>query len=308
MMTPNIGEIAALGTAMCYSVSSIFFTYAGRKFGPLVGNRLRLVVAILLLAITHWVVFGQPIPLAAGIERWFWLGISGIVGLAISDMFLFQTYITLGPRLGLLFLSLSPAIASVLAWLILGEILSSGNILGIILTLTGIAWVVMESNNHKHISRDAKDLVIQRINWKGIISGMIAATGQALGIVLAKNGLKGNFSALSANVMRMAVAFIALWLVTIFQGQVLSTLRHANHERSAMGYILAGAIFGPLTGVSLSLFAVQNTNVGIASTIIALPPIFLLPIGYFIFKEHISWQAIAGTILAVVGVGLLFWL
>jgi drug/metabolite transporter (DMT)-like permease len=75
-----------------------------------------------------------------------------------------------------------------------------------------------------------------------------------------------------------------------------------------MKYILGGAIFGPLIGVSLSLFAIQNTNIGIASTIIALPPVFLLPIGYFIFKEHISWQAIAGTMLAVVGVGLLFWL
>lgn len=308
MMTPNIGEMAALGTAMCYSVSSIFFTYAGRKFGPLVGNRLRLVVAILLLAVTHWVAFGQPIPLTAGLERWFWLGISGIVGLAISDLFLFQTYITLGPRLGLLFLSLSPAIASILAFLLLGETLSSGNILGIILTLTGIAWVVMESNNHKNPSSDDKDLIFQRMNWKGVMSGMIAATGQALGIVLAKNGLKGNFSALSANVMRMAAAFIALWLVTIFQGQVMSTLKQANHERSGMRYILGGAIFGPLIGVSLALFAVQNTNVGIASTIIALPPIFLLPIGYFVFKEHITWQAIAGTVIAVLGVGILFWL
>jgi drug/metabolite transporter (DMT)-like permease len=106
----------------------------------------------------------------------------------------------------------------------------------------------------------------------------------------------------------MTVAFVALWLVTIFQGQVLSTIQQANHEHSGMMYILGGAIFGPLIGVSLSLFAIQNTNIGIASTIIALPPVFLLPIGYFIFKEHISWQAIAGTMLAVVGVGLLFWL
>jgi drug/metabolite transporter (DMT)-like permease len=308
MTTPNIGEIAALGTAMCYSISSIFFTYAGRKFGPLVGNRLRLVVAILLLGITHWVAFGTPIPLHAGAERWLWLGISGIVGLAISDLFLFQTYITLGPRLGLLFLSLSPAIASLLAWLILGETLSSSTILGIILTLTGIAWVVMESSNHRHPSEEQNGIIAQHLNWKGILSGTIAATGQALGVVLAKNGLKGDFPALSGNVMRMTAAFIALWLVTIFQGQVLSTFKRANLERSAMRYILAGAIFGPLIGVSLALFAIQNTNIGIASTIIALPPVFLLPIGYFIFKEHISWQAIAGTVLAVVGVGLLFWL
>jgi len=56
------------------------------------------------------------------------------------------------------------------------------------------------------------------------------------------------------------------------------------------------------------LFAIQNTNIGIASTIIALPPIFLLPVSYFIFKEKISWQAVAGTLTAITGVGLLFWL
>jgi len=307
-MTPNLGEIAALLTAMCYSVSSIFFTTAGKKFGPLVSNRLRLVVAILLLSITHWVVFGNPIPLNAGVERWFWLGTSGIVGLAIGDLFLFQAYISLGPRLGLLFLSLSPALASLLAWLFLDETLSGGNILGIFLTLAGIAWVVLESNGNDKSPTGNRTDRLHKINMKGIIAGLIAAVGQAFGVVLAKFGLGNNFSALSGNVIRMSAAFLALWLVTVFQGQVISTIRQANYQRSDLLYILGGAIFGPLIGVSLSLFAIQKTNIGIASTIIALPPIFLLPVGYFIYKEKITWQAVVGTVLAIIGVGLLFWL
>ena len=129
-MTREVGEIAALLTAMCYSISSIFFTFAGRKFGPLVSNRIRLVIAVILLGITHWIVFGNPIPLNAGTDRWFWLGISGIVGLAIGDLFLFQAYVILGPRIGLLFLSLSPAIATLLAWLLLGETLSKWKYIG----------------------------------------------------------------------------------------------------------------------------------------------------------------------------------
>jgi drug/metabolite transporter (DMT)-like permease len=307
-MIPNLGELAALLTAICYSISSIFFTFAGRKFGPLVSNRLRLVIAILLLGIIHWIVYGSPLPLTAGADRWFWLGISGIVGLAIGDLFLFQAYISLGPRLGLLFLSLSPALASILAWLILGESLNGGNILGITLTLTGITWVVLESNNKGKSARGANVTAAQTMNWKGVLAGMIAGTGQAFGVVLAKIGLKNNFSALSGTVIRMTAAFLALWLVTIIQRQVISTFRQANYQRSGMLFVLGGAIFGPLVGVSLSLFAIQNTSIGIASTIIALPPIFLLPIGYFIFKEHISWRAIMGTLITVAGVGLLFWL
>jgi drug/metabolite transporter (DMT)-like permease len=306
-MTLELGEIAALLTAMCYSISSIFFTFAGRKFGPVISNRIRLVFAILLLGITHWIVFGSPIPIDAGLDRWFWLGISGIVGLAIGDLFLFQAYVTLGPRLGLLFLSLAPAIAALLAWLILGEKLSAGNILGIVLTLAGITWVVLAGTTNNPSTTDTTGAPPRR-SAEGIIAGLIAAAGQAFGVVLAKNGLKGDFPAISGNVIRMTAAFLALWLVTIIQGQAVFTLQQARGHKSGLLYILGGAIFGPLIGVSLSLFAIQNTSIGIASTIIALPPIFLLPIGHFVFKEHISWQSIAGTLVAVIGVGLLFWL
>lgn len=307
-MTANLGQVAALLTAVCYSISSIFFTRAGQKFGPLTSNRLRLVVAILLLGLTHWLLYGKAFPLDAGLDRWLWLGASGIVGLAIGDLFLFQAYITIGPRLGLLFLSLSPALASILAWLMLGEKLSVGNILGIVLTLTGIGWVVLESNpDHSSTSAEGS-AALRKHNLKGIISGLLAATGQGLGVVLAKPGLANNFPPISGNVIRMSSAFLALWLVTVVQGQVVSTVKQASVQRIGLLYILGGAIFGPLVGVSLSLFAIQNTNVGIASTLIALPPVFLLPVGYFILKEHISWRAVLGTVLAVVGVGLLFWL
>ncbi len=307
-MTASLGELAALLTAVCYSISSLFFTVAGRKYGALTSNRLRLVFAVILLGITHWVAYGTPVPLYAGLSRWLWLGVSGIVGLAIGDLFLFQAYVTIGPRLGLLFLSLSPALAAVLAWLVLGETLSPGSILGILMTLVGITWVVWESNtNHQSTAGHSSPAPV-KLNLKGISAGVIAATGQALGVVLAKPGLSDNFSPISGNVIRMSTAFLALWLVALFQRQVLSTFQRASRQKSGLPYILGGAIFGPLLGVSLSLFAVQNTNVGIASTLIALPPIFLLPVGHFVYKEHITWQAVAGTVLAILGVALLFWL
>ncbi len=305
-MTPELGQVAALLTAVCFSISSLFFTVAGRRFGPLTSNRLRLVMAILLLGIAHWIVYGNPLPVYAGLSRWAWLGVSGIVGLAIGDLFLFTAYVTIGPRLGLLFLSLSPALASILAWLILGETLGVASVIGIVLTLAGIAWVVLESNSNQKIPAGVAGAAAHKSNLKGILAGLGAAAGQALGVVLAKPGLANNFSPLSGNVIRMSAAFLAIWLVTIFQRQVLSTVQQANRQRSGLLYILGGAIFGPLLGVSLSLFAIQNTGVGVASTLIALPPIFLLPIGHFVFKERITWRAIAGTLIAVAGVGLLF--
>jgi drug/metabolite transporter (DMT)-like permease len=44
----------------------------------------------------------------------------------------------------------------------------------------------------------------------------------------------------------------------------------------------------------------------VASTLMALPPVIVLPISYFIFREKVGWQAVAGTVLAIAGVAVLF--
>jgi len=71
-------------------------------------------------------------------------------------------------------------------------------------------------------------------------------------------------------------------------------------------FLSGGAITGPVTGVWLSLIAVQLTPVGIASTLIAMTPIFLLPISRLVFKERITIRAILGTLVAFAGTALLF--
>lgn len=148
--------------------------------------------------------------------------------------------------------------------------------------------------------------VTSRDYQRGLLLGLGAATGQAVGLVLSKRGMVGNFSAISGNVIRMVIAALFLWVVTFFQGQARPTIQQLSDHPRSIWFIAAGMIAGPILGVSLSLYAVQNANVGIASTLMALPPVFLLPIGYFVFKERFSWSAIAGTALALAGVAILF--
>ena len=68
----------------------------------------------------------------------------------------------------------------------------------------------------------------------------------------------------------------------------------------------AGGALGPLFGVWLSLVAIDLAPIGIATTLMALPPVFLLPIGRFVFGERITAHAIFGTFVALAGVALLF--
>jgi drug/metabolite transporter (DMT)-like permease len=54
------------------------------------------------------------------------------------------------------------------------------------------------------------------------------------------------------------------------------------------------------------LIAIQFTEIGVASTLMALPPVFMVPIGHYVFGERIGWPSIAGTLVAILGVALLF--
>jgi drug/metabolite transporter (DMT)-like permease len=295
-----LGELAALATSVMWSGTATFFTFGARQVGSVVINRMRLLVALVLLVVTHWLFLGQLLPFYAEPQRWMWLGLSGIIGLVLGDAFLFQSYLWIGPRLGMLMMSAAPVIAALLAWLFLAENLTALQWLGIVVTVGGIALVVLDR------SQPRRQADAQRNYRLGILFGFGAAAGQAIGLNLAKKGLGGDFPALSGNVIRMTAAAGSMWLATFLARQAAPTWRRVRESPAVITPLLAGSITGPFLGVWLSLIAVQRTPVGVASTLMALPPVFLLPVGHFIFKERIGFEAIAGTLAAIVGVALLF--
>lgn len=294
------GELAALATSGFFTITSVLFTLAGRRIGSLVLNRIRLLLALAFLLLAH-LLLGVPLPTQADGTRWLWLSISGIIGLVIGDMFLFQAFLWIGPRLTMLMMSLAPVLATALAWLLMGEQLSGLQGLGILITLGGIAWVVLERGGQP----DPEQGSPRRYGW-GLLFGLGAAAGQALGLLTARLGSTGDFPALSGTLIRMLAAAAALWAVTLASGQGPATIQKVLAQPRAGGLVLAGAFFGPFLGVTMSLVAIQNAPLGVASTLMALPPVFLLPVGRFLFKEQIGWRAVLGTAAAMIGVGLLF--
>ena len=93
---------------------------------------------------------------------------------------------------------------------------------------------------------------------------------------------------------------------TALDGKIGATFAALRGKPHVLRLVALGALVGPLLGVSASLLAVQHAEVGVASTLMALPPVIILPISYFGFKEKVGWQAIVGTLLAIAGVAILF--
>lgn len=293
-----IGEIAGLATSLFFSMTAMIFASTGRMVGSQVTNRTRLVFALAYLVILNTILFREPLPFSADSSRWMWLGISGVIGLSLGDAFFFQALVSVGARLGSLLMSLAPIFGSVIAWTFFGETLTPLQITGIVLALSGIGWVVLSHEEPPDTPRGH--------TRRGVFFGILAALGQAAGLVLSKQGMFGEFSPFQANVIRMLAAVAFTWAWTFFEGKAGATISTLRAKPQVIRLLALGALVGPVLGVSSSLLAVQHTEIGVASTLMALPPVIILPVSYFVFKEKIGWQAVAGTVLAIAGVAVLF--
>jgi len=303
-MDPNtVGETAAVVTSIFWTLSSIFFTSAGKKIGSLNVNAYRTVLAVVFLALTHAVLIGSLSPIASG-TQWFWMGLSGIVGLSIGDSGLFAAYITIGPRRSLLLMALSPIFAAIGAYLMLGETIPVLDIIGMAITLAGVAAVILEGEE-----QSGELPVSKRTKGYGVLFGLVAAAGQGSGLVFAKKGIslypEMTLNPLSATLMRMVSAAMVLWIVLLIAGK-WPELRAASKNREGIRDTATAAVLGPFLGVTLSMVAVTYTQTGVAQTLLSLMPVMIIPVVWVLYGQRTSWRGILGALIAVVGVGILF--
>ncbi len=295
------GEIAALLTAVCWAFNSVVFTWAGKRAGSVTVNSMRLWIAFPALVLLHWFLFGTPFPFAIEPRRFLYLGISGLIGFVVGDTMLFESFLLIGPRLAMLLALLVPVFGAMLAWVWLGETLQALEIISILVTIGGVAWVVTE----KTAQGDASASGRPRNYRLGILLAMGGAAGQAVGLLFSRLGLAGGYSAISATHVRVSVAALILAAVSLCRGEFHTHLAKMN-DKKALLEIAAGSLTGPVLGVVLSLVAIAHTHIGVASTLMSLTPVLLLPVSYLLFKERITFRAIMGTMAALLGVVLFF--
>lgn len=292
------GQIAALGTAVCWSFTAVFFSHSGRLIGSDVVNRSRLLFAFTFLVLTHRLLEGSFFPWDAEPFRWFWFAVSSILGLVLGDTFLFRAYVLIGPRLSMLLMSTVPIFSTLFGWVLFGEVITAPELAGVFLTVAGVGWVVTEK-------RPGQTVVQNKEYRTGIFFGLLGALGQVANLVTARYGLVGNYASVSATLIRIVVALVVLWSIAALRGQVRYTLQRWRN-REAFLTLVGGAFVGPFLGIWLSLIAIQNARLGIASTLMALPPILLIPIEYVIYRRRISARGVAGTVAALLGVAFIF--
>ena len=288
----HIGEIASILTAICWTLSALFFQRAGAKVGSLSVNIIRIFLGILFLGVTTFFTRGMFFPMDATPYNWFWLGLSGVVGFFLGDLFLFKSYTLIGSRTSQLIMSLAPMITAIIGWLFLSEILPVKSILGIIVSISGIMIAVA-----------GKKLKLN-IPLKGFLYALGGALGQAVGLVLSKKGM-GDYDAIAATQIRAIFGFVCFFLLVTFLKR-WRRVSLAVKDRTSMKSITLGAVFGPFVGVALSLYAVQHTHTGIAATLMALVPIFIIVPSAIMFNEKITARQVIGAVISIAGASIFF--
>ena len=291
-MTPQIiGAIAALASASCWAFGSILWRKIGDEISPLSMNLTKGIIGIAYLAIAILIIGIEPVSMQA----FLFLGISGLLGIALGDTLYFMSLINLGPRLWSLIAALGPVFVAVSATIFLGERPSILVWTGILLTVSGTCWMLWERIPQKGIIKN-KSL--------GIKCGILSITCMTAGVIFAKIGIV-SVSPIQATLIRIVWAVVGLILWGSLNHQLkswLSPFKNLNLLKRISFVVIIG-VFG---GFLLFLLSLKYIDASIANTLNSTAPLFILPMVAIILKEKISIKAILGATVTVGGIGLIF--
>ncbi len=292
------GEVAALGTAVCWATGSNLFVVAGQRMGSVFLNRLRITAGAVFLGATLLVLRGSPWPHWATSAQVALLAVSGLVGFVFGDTYYFRSMVILGPGRAALLASLSPLMTVFLGWPVLGEKPGPMTLLGMALTVGGITWVLWEQERREHQHPEGSVAM-------GVLAGVLAALGQTVGYVISKMALRTGLDPLSATVVRVFAAVVGVWVLGLVQRDVRASLRTLR-DRAATLSMIGGSVFGPFLGVTLSLTALLFIQAGVAASITAIYPVLTLIVSSRVHGERMTWRTLTGAVVAVAGVIVLF--
>ena len=237
-----------------------------------------------------------------------WLFISGLIGFGIGDVALFQAFPRLGSRLSILLVHcLATPTAAIAEYFWLGSRLSGTQMMCIGLSLFGVALA---------LAPDRQQAARHPQFGLGLIFGLIAMLGQALGAVVSR---KAN---LVANAEHYTLSGIDMAYQRALGGILVAGLVYAIYvlrERARLEatgakssvsttvwvWVICNTLAGPVLGVSCFQWALATTPTGIVLPIVALTPLVIIPFAHWMEGEKTSWREIGGGIIAVGGVAAL---
>ena len=288
----------ALLAAFSWSISSLISADITRILGGIGFNRLRLIfVSIMLLSYATF----QKTWDTINIEYLNVIIISGVIGIFLGDTLLFMALKRIGPRRNNILFSLAAPFTVILNILALQQKMSLIEITGCILIFIGVVVAISygnsKNNNHRW------ELIEGSIKI-GILFGILAALCQSIGLIMMKPILDQGADPIASAAIRCTISALLLSLTYISKSNLIG--HNINFTTSTILKTIISGFLGMALGMSLLLIALQKTDAGIVATLSSTSPIMILFLLWIITKKIPSIGAWIGTIIAIIGTGLIF--
>ncbi len=298
------GEYFGIITAVCWAVGIFPFTMSTRYFQATHINLMRLLLALVLLC--PFILLKENISfsnlfLFPGYQNWLWLGLSGVVGLALGDYFSFSAFKAIGAKNSSIFSTLAPGTAIIFGYLMLGEQINLIGITGILITISGIIFISLQKKDNQ-----------SKMSLAGIGHAIGAALCQGAGLVLAKKAYENNLIEIApfhAAWLRIMASVIVLFTFALLTKEIKPITRNLVKPENKKGllYLSLGTLSGTVLGLTFAMQTISSIDSAVAQTIFSLVPVFAIPLAYLFHKEKITLSIILGAMIAIAGVIVLIW-
>jgi len=296
-----IGELAALGAAICWAVAPILYKRALFKMKPISANIVRCAsnAAVLVLIL---LVFGKADALASlPLEVILAIVASGLVGLGVGDTLYMIGLNSVGVARAVPLASTYPLFSLIWATFLLGQAVTATAVLGAFVILLGI-WLLSRDKGENAAEIKGKTALI------GVIASMATAVAWSISITLmdfavtmpSVNTLDANYAVVTAR-----IAVIALFMLA------LSPVIDKNHgflkvKRRTLIELCVGGLVANAVGWLLMNYSFLNILEAQAVPISSTTPLFSALAGFILFHEKMTVNSTIGAIIIVAGVSLIF--
>jgi len=280
----------SLLSACSWALGAILWRRLGEHLSSYSMNLGKVILGSIGLGIILLLIGFEPV----GTQSVLFLGLSGVLGIAIGDTFFFLALMELGPRRASLMGALNPVAIAVAAALFLGERPSAGAWAGIAATTLGVGWVLWERAPAVGGAPDSS---------LGIRYGLLSVLCTAFAVLLAKVGVL-SVPTVQAAWIRLVAGSIGLVLWGVCRSELGGWVRPFGNTR-LLAKVVAVVTVVVIGGFWLSIVALKHIDASIAGTLNSTSPLFILPLSSVLLKEKISLRTILGTVVAIGGVALI---
>jgi len=286
-----MGEFYALLTAAFWACAVLLFKRSGETLPPFALNFFRVVVSSILLLVTMLILDQAPWR-AVPRNDLLTLALSGVIAIALADTFFHASLNRVGAGITAIVDCLYAPLIAFFAFFMLDEALTLGDLLGMILVLSGI---LVTAKGSPPTGTTRRTLLV------GVVLGALGMITLTFGIVLAVPVLE-NHPVVWATGIRQFAALAVMLPIAMVTHRTHGTLNIFRLNRSVMKFALPGTLLGSYLALMFWIAGMKYTEAGSAAILNQSSTIYIILLARVFLGESLTKRKILACFLAFSGV------